>query len=324
MYASYGLVLDSEVALPELGRPAAPATPHVVVRVGACAGPSVGATVLPHGLWVDGVDGGRIGVEVPDVGRFVCEQGTRITVSPLPDAEPEAVRLFLLGTALGALMVQRGHLVLHGNAFRVGDACAVVLGHSGAGKSTLAAEMHRRGHDVLSDDVVPIDAEGRALAGSPRLKLWQDALDRIGLDSAELDRVRQAHPKFHVAIDRPPLPPLPVRWIYTLDRHDGPLAITTIGGADVFTSLHEHSYRKEVLVGAHRRTHLARSATLARTARLARVDRPRGVDSVAASADAILADIADGSTGASTGGTEASREASREGSREEERRATTS
>jgi hypothetical protein len=306
MYASYGLVLDSEVALPELASPAEPTAdptaPHVVVRVGACAGPSAGATLLPHGLWVDGE---RIGVDVADVGRFVCEQGERITVDPVPGAEPAAVRLFLLGTALGALMVQRGHLVLHGNAFRVGDACAIVLGHSGAGKSTLAAEMHRRGHDVLSDDVVPIDAHGRALAGSPRLKLWQDALDRIGLDSGDLDRVRSSHPKFHVAIDRPTLPPLPVRWIYTLDRHDAPLAITPIGGADVFTSLHEHSYRKEVLVGAHRRTHLARSAALAQTARLARVDRPRGMDSVAASADAILADIATGT-------------------REEEHRATTS
>lgn len=287
MYTGYGLLVDSALPLPELGV-AEPAPADVVIRTGPVPAPGPGATLLPLGLWLEG---DRIGVDVPDVGRFAAEGGRRITVDALPGTPPDVVRLFLLGTAFGALLLQRGHLVLHGNAFRVGDACAVVLGRSGAGKSTLAAEMHRRGHDVLSDDVVPIDAEGRALPGWPRIKLWQDALDRLGRDSSDLRRIRAEHAKFHVPLDRADLGPLPVRWLYALDRYDGPLRITPVTGAAVFTTLHEHSYRNELLVGAHRRTHLARSAALAATTRLARVDRPRGVDSVVASADAVLADI---------------------------------
>lgn len=294
MYTGYGLLVDSDLPLPELGPAPEPrGVPDVLIRTGPVRPPGPDATTLPLGLWLDG---DRIGVDVPDVGRLISEAGHRITVDALPGTPPDVVRLFLLGTAFGALMLQRGHLVLHGNAFRVGDACAVVLGHSGAGKSTLAAEMHRRGHDVLSDDVVPIDADGRALPGWPRLKLWQDALDRLGRDSGDLRRIREEHAKFHVPLDRPELGPLPVRWLYALDRHDGPLRITPVTGAAVFTTLHEHSYRNELLVGAHRRTHLARSAALAATTRLARVDRPRGVDSVVASADAILDDIHLGST----------------------------
>lgn len=289
MYDAYGLRLDSEITLPELGTGFAATGPaDIEVRLGATDTPSPDATMLPLGLWVDG---DRIGVDVPGVARYVCESGRRITVQPAPGVEPGVLRLFLLGTAIGSLMVQRGHLVLHGNAFRVGDACAVVVGHSGAGKSTLAAEMHRRGHDILSDDVVPIDDAGRALAGWPRLKLWQDALDRLGVDSSAYQRIRDAHAKFHVPLERPPLDPLPVRWIYVLDRHDGPLTITPLTGAAIFTSLHEHSYRKEILVGVHRQTHLARSAGLVAAVRPARLSRPRGVDSVVASADAILADI---------------------------------
>lgn len=287
MYSGYGLLVDSDLPLPELGR-AEPALADVVIRTGTVPAPGPRATLLPLGLWRDG---DRIGVDVPDVGRFAVDAGERITVDALPGTPPDVVRLFLLGTAFGALLLQRGHLVLHGNAFRVGDACAVVLGHSGAGKSTLAAEMHRRGHDVLSDDVVPIDARGRALPGWPRIKLWQDALDRLGRDSSDLRRIRAEHAKFHVPLDRPDLGPLPVRWLYALDRYDGPLRITPVSGAAVFTTLHEHSYRNELLVGEHRRTHLARSAALAATTRLSRVDRPRGVDSVVASADAVLEDI---------------------------------
>jgi hypothetical protein len=123
------------------------------------------------------------------------------------------------------------------------------------------------------------------------VKLWRDALDRLGLPADGLDRVAPAHEKFHVPLERPALEPLPVRWIYLLDRHDGPLRLTPLTGAAVFEVLHEHGYRNEVLVGELRRTHFARSAALAAQARFARVERPYGVDSVAASADAILADV---------------------------------
>ncbi|MCR1784050.1 hypothetical protein KVF89_16035 [Nocardioides carbamazepini] len=292
MYAGYGLLIDSELPLPDLApaRPARPARPDVVVRLGSPLPPSAEALPLPRGFWVDG---DRIGIDVPGIGRYVCERGARITVAPAAGASADALRLFLLGSALGVLLTQRGLLVLHGNAFVVDGACAVVLGHSGAGKSTLAAEMHRRGHLVLSDDVVPIDAAGRALPGWPRIKLWRDALDRLGLPTSGLDRVGQGFDKFHVPLERSAgsPEPVPVRWIYVLDRHDGPLRVVPVAGAAAFTSLHEHSYRNEILVGELRRTHLARSAGLARVARLARVDRPRGVDSVASSADAILAHI---------------------------------
>lgn len=283
----YGLVLDSELPLPELG-PAPAAAADVTIRVGPVATPGPAAVRLPLGMWVDGE---ATGVDVPEVGRFLAVRGSSIAVQPYAGADPAAVRLFLLGTALGALLVQRGLLVLHGNAFRVGTACAVVLGHSGAGKSTLAAEMHRRGLDVLSDDVVPVDASGHALPGFPRIKLWQDALDRLGVGSTGLSRVREGHAKFHVPIERATLAPLPVRWLYVLDRHDGPLRLVPLSGTDVFDALHEHAYRNQLLVGPARRTHLLRSAALAATARLSRVDRPRGVDSVAASAELILADI---------------------------------
>lgn len=290
MYRGYGLLIDSELPLPDLASEPDPhARADVLARLGPVAPPSADAVLLPRGLWVDGE---RIGIDVPDVGRYACTDGSRITVEPAPGASPDALRLFLLGSALGCLLTQRGLLVLHGNAFVVDGGCAVVLGHSGAGKSTLAAEMHRRGHLVLSDDVVPVDAAGRAIPGWPRIKLWQDALDRLGLPSTGLGRVDDRYQKFHVPLDRSgSLAPVPIRWIYVLDRYDGPLRVVPVAGAAAFASLHEHSYRNEVLVGELRRTHLARSADLLHTARLARVDRPQGVDSVATSADAILTDI---------------------------------
>jgi hypothetical protein len=197
---------------------------------------------------------------------------------------------------MGALMMQRGHLVLHGNAFRVGDACAVVVGRSGAGKSTLAAELQRRGHDVLADDVVPVDRHGHALPGYPRIKLWQDAVARLGVDSAQLERVAHQVDKFQLPIDRGPAEPgpLPLRWVYVLERHNGrDLRITPAGGMETFGLLHEHTYRHELVHGEEAvRVHLEQCARLAGRARVSRVTRPAATMTAEATADAILSDIA--------------------------------
>jgi hypothetical protein len=169
----------------------------------------------------------------------------------------------------------------------------VVVGRSGAGKSTLAAEFLRRGHDVLSDDVVPVDAWGNAVPGYPRIKLWDDAIGRLGLDTAGLDRVTTSVEKFQLPISRACSEPLPLRWVYVLERHEGPgLAITPVGGAESFSLLHEHTYRNELLAGDDvLREHLDQCARLARSARISRVTRPVATMTAETTADAILSDI---------------------------------
>jgi hypothetical protein len=191
-------------------------------------------------------------------------------------------------------MMQRDHLVLHGNAIRVGDAVAVVLGHSGSGKSTLAAEFARRGYDVLSDDVVPVDAGGRAVPGYPRIKLWDDALERLGVGTDGLERINDDHEKFQLPLRRGGLEPLPLRWVYVLERHAGSeLTVEPVHGALTFSLLHEHTYRNELVHGPEASArHLQQCSRLMRTARLARVRRPAETMTAEATADTILADIA--------------------------------
>jgi hypothetical protein len=291
VHLCYGLTVDSDIPLPDLGPGVAPGEHvDVTVRRGQLPDRPASATVLPLGLWRDG---DVIGFDVPGTAAFVARDGSEVVVDASPDADPAAVRLFLLGTAMGAVMMQRGHLVLHGNAFRVGEACAVVVGRSGSGKSTLAAELLRRGHDVLSDDVVPVDADGRALPGYPRIKLWQDAVTRLGLDSGDLDRVASSVEKFQLPISRSCSEPLPLRWLYVLERHDGPdLSLSRVNGAEAFSLLHEHTYRNELLAGEEvLHEHLTQCARLASTARISRVTRPAATMTAEATADAILSDI---------------------------------
>ena len=200
-YRCYGLTIESDLDLPELdaGITDPPTRADVAIVEGEVGPRPPEATELPWGLWRLG---DMSGVDIPDVARYEVADGQRITVQRHPGADDRDVRLYLLGTMLGTIMMQRGHLVLHGNAIRVGEAAAVVVGRSGAGKSTLAAEFARRGIDLLSDDIVPVDRHGLALPGYPRIKLWDDALERLGLDTAQYERVVGPRAKFHVPVDR--------------------------------------------------------------------------------------------------------------------------
>ena len=290
-YTCYGLVLASEIDLPDLGEPlATDAEPDVVVRFSSLSGPPAGADPLPYGLWREG---DRAGVEIPDVGRYEARDGREVIIDPVAGADPKAIRLFLLGSLLGAVMMQRDHLVLHGNAVRVGDACAVVVGHSGSGKSTLAAEFDRRGYDVLSDDVVPVDAAGLAIPGHPRIKLWDDALERLGVATEGLEKINDDHEKFQLPLRRNEVGPLPLRWVYVLERHAGEeLSLEPVRGATTFSLLHEHTYRNELVQGPGPvAQHLQQCARLVSVARISRVRRPAQTMTVEATADAILADI---------------------------------
>lgn len=66
-----------------------------------------------------------------------------------------------------------GHLCLHAGAVRIGGALVVFPSVGKAGKSTLVTELAARGHQVLCDDVLPIEprrGSGVALGIAPRLR----------------------------------------------------------------------------------------------------------------------------------------------------------
>ncbi len=66
------------------------------------------------------------------------------------------------------------HLSLHAAAARFGEACVCFPSVARAGKSTLMIELARRGHQVLCDDVLPLEPQRNRALGlgiAPRLRL---------------------------------------------------------------------------------------------------------------------------------------------------------
>jgi hypothetical protein len=86
---------------------------------------------------------------------------------------------YLLGPVLGFLLRLRGVTCLHASAVSFGDYALAFVGDEGAGKSTTAAAFARRGHAVLTDDIVAlVERDGilRVMPAYPYLSLWPDSV----------------------------------------------------------------------------------------------------------------------------------------------------
>lgn len=179
------------------------------------------------------------------VGDLLIEDGQRITVLPGPDADEDALRLFVLGAGLGVLLHQRGLLVLHASGVAINDGVIGFIGAKGWGKSTTAATLHQRGHALISDEllVVRFDDQGqpRVIPGSPQIKLWADALVGTGGDPDLAVRVRSGVDKFHVNATSIAPRELPFHGLYLLDGGEE-LSIQSMSPSEAFFGVVPHLY----------------------------------------------------------------------------------
>lgn len=291
---AYGLRVRSEIELPELlfaEDEGSNDSVDVNIRM-----QTVNTGGLADGKHIDGwlsVTPQEFWMDISDVARFLIRDGREILIDPLPGIDEESIRVFLLGSAFGALLFQRGFLVLHGNAIKVGNQCMICVGDSGAGKSTLAAGLMQRGYSILSDDVVPVDSEHRALSGFPRIKLWQETADRLKISTQGLRRIRPDMEKFNFPLGQQFADEaLPIRWVYVLASHDSnDFKIESIQGMERFAYLHSNTYRMNFLEGMDLQPiHLKLCSALSSKIRLVRVTRPANGFELDALMDCIIAD----------------------------------
>lgn len=300
-YHAYGLLFASQIELPELLAPLAqdaarPADvrilvdPDMILPDASCG--AQGWTQISPFAWTAP---GAFCLNVPDIAAYTIKDGTQISVRPAPGIDAASVRVFLLGSALGALLFQRQLLVLHGNAIVINGQAMLCLGPSGAGKSTLAAAFAARGFTVLADDVVAIDRDCAALPGIPRVKLWQDAATHLQIDTQGLTRIRPSLEKFNLPLPAEPVRhPVPVRWIYLLGKSNrADFSLTPVTGLARFQPLMMNTYRRSFMEGmALHPAHLARCGALAGRAHVAHVGRPKTGFDLDGLVDHLLADIA--------------------------------
>jgi hypothetical protein len=94
----------------------------------------------------------------------------------------EDTATYLVGPVLGLLLRLRGVTCLHASAVAFGETAVAFVGSEGAGKSTTAAALARRGHAILSDDVVALVENDGAFfvhPAYPYLCLWPESVESL-------------------------------------------------------------------------------------------------------------------------------------------------
>lgn len=192
---------------------------------------------------------GRFLYRMGRYGRYLVEEGRRITVTRHAETTDADVCFHLLYVCLALAMQQRDLFVLHANSVRLGEHAVTFAGQSGAGKSTLLAALVAEGHPMLADDVTVLDApEAQAAVvrpGFPHYKLCLDAAERLGADEDMMTPVRWRRRK--VGIQAAPADfrdePTQLGAIFLLDQHDGDQVVCPpLSGIEKFAALREHTY----------------------------------------------------------------------------------
>jgi hypothetical protein len=118
---------------------------------------------------------------------LIAPDGRDVQFRTLDFGTPEAVSVYLLNQALSFCLILLGHEPYHVTVVEFAGRAIGFMGDSGAGKSSLAAHFIRRGHALLTDDLLitrPVHGQPWAASGQPRIKLFPEiARDVLGTNA---------------------------------------------------------------------------------------------------------------------------------------------
>ena len=185
-------------------------------------------------------------------GRYRVTDGRLVTVQPVAGASARDLRLYLLGSVMGALAHQRSALALHAAVIEAGGRAIAVAGPSGAGKSTLAALHALAGGGVLTDDLCVVDTVATdgpvAHRGLGRIKLWSDSAELAGWRPPEAARISDTVNKFALPV-LCVAATLPLDRIYVLRPDEAPSpAFRRLRGVEAAAAVVAQVYRWPVAV----------------------------------------------------------------------------
>ena len=283
----YGFTVHSQLSLPELS--SGEGSADIVLHLGQID------QAPPEG---GGARSSRLSPEEgvlfwKGVGKVLVRNGSQIIVDPIPGVEEELVRLFVLGSAMGLLLHQRGLLVLHGSSVAIDGGVSIFLGESGWGKSTTAAAFHARGHCLMADDITAVQMDlpqSVVLPGYPHIKLWPESARALGIDPDRLPRLH-SHVDKRVLHTVSPPSALPLRSIYILAR-DAESGIDILSPQSALVQLLSHTYvARWLLPTGTAPTHMRQCAKLVATVPIRRLRVCGDLDALSRLVDRVEADL---------------------------------
>ena len=197
---------------------------------------------------------GQVQFHIPEVASFTVEAGKQITVSPINGADEGLLRLYILGTCMGVILMQRRVIPLHGSAIEINGKAYAFVAESGVGKSTLAAAFINCGYKLVSDDVIAVSYSDVNLPplvtpSYPQQKLWQESLAEFGMTSNEYTSIFGRETKYSVPVTSQFYNKvLPLGGIFELlkEEMESP-KVQKLNKLESLQTLYQHTYRNFII-----------------------------------------------------------------------------
>jgi hypothetical protein len=315
-YRAYGLILKSDVPLPELVpalRTDRGTRPDVTVRLArrrrerSPINQFLAETQLPGGelgrkIWR--TDEG-FAIVFPGLARFdLSAGGDRVGCTRRSDGVAiRTIRHLLLDQLMPLLLSLRGREALHATAIATGAGVCAFIGPAGTGKSTIAGAFCRAGFISLADDCLSLFDRGAiaAVPAYPGLRLWNDTATALGIEDDSGPTVAHYTPKrraFPLANPRDfPLAPIPLARIYRLERSDDAGASSTsvhiesISPRDALLELVQASFPLDITDQQTLERHFRFMERVVEMVPISRLVIPLGFDRLDEARNAVLADL---------------------------------
>lgn len=247
-YWAFGLQIRSNIQMEEL-------LPHLQIK----SEPNLEVNVNPvQKLAINSTkyefitDNTSVIFHVPEVATFIMNSGKTIKVECLETSDINLVKLYILGTCMGIILLQRKVIPLHGSLIEIEGKAYAFVGHSGAGKSTLASSFINQGYKLVSDDLIAVSLKDRqpwVVPSYPQQKLWQESLNIFGMERSDYDSIYGREEKYTIPINSHFYSePLPLGGIFELTKNEQPVVeIQSIPNLNRFHMLFNHTYRNFLL-----------------------------------------------------------------------------
>lgn len=180
--------------------------------------------------------------------KEVCSiiNSKEIVINPLTNLEENLIRLIILGYSIALILHQKRRLVLHANAVEVNGGAVAFLGHSGQGKSTISLALHRKGYNLLSDDILSVEVDKYnyplIFPSFPRIKLWPEVIENINKNPESFPPLHfNTNKRSYNLTDAFPLISMPLKAIYII-KNGQVIDIKEVNPKKAFIEIIKSSY----------------------------------------------------------------------------------
>lgn len=224
-------------------------------------------------------------LNIPNVAKFLVIGKNLVIIDPYPNADEATIRMFFTSSILPVLVHLHHLLPLHSCCINVKGNAFLIGGVSGAGKSTFALGMHRKGYDILNDDVSTIgfDTTGYPIAylGYRQIKLLTESLENYGYEISEFEKLNTEITKFRFPLnDEMKDDYLPVKAIFLFEHDPNKFEIDVqeLKGMEAFLQLTKNTFRVELLRElGKKQVHFELCTNIASKIKVFKVSRPKAI-----------------------------------------------